>query len=220
MRVILICRTSSRLLKSTAGRRDDGGGALTGRLAGLIDAALLSLTRWAQGVDTAALTRAAQVLAPPGPIWLIGNKRAFPVAACLSPTLAQHGIANMLIDNTGSGVSDQVSCLGPGDRVLAVSFSLLELDHAGTGDDGPCAGCGTGRVHRQSAGAAGPGRAGGGGIQCRRLPQPGGDDGGGAGPGAGDQRRPHRPALTGCRNNSSLAKMERPFDPRRGAGRI
>ena len=56
-------------------------------------------------------------------IYVIGSKRAFPVTAYISLTLSQQGVRNVLVDNVGSTAFDQVGCVGPGDAVLAVSFS-------------------------------------------------------------------------------------------------
>jgi DNA-binding MurR/RpiR family transcriptional regulator len=103
-------------------RRGEGG-ALPGPVAGLAEAARLSLARLPETLDPDAFDRVAAALAEASLVTLIGSKRAFPVTAYLSVTLSQHGVRNALVGNLGSSAEAEVACLGPGDCALAVSFS-------------------------------------------------------------------------------------------------
>jgi DNA-binding MurR/RpiR family transcriptional regulator len=104
-------------------RAGDGTAAIPERLGGLVGAAQSSLAKLPETLDPLAFGQVAGALAESASITLIGSKRAFPVTTYLSFTLSQHGVRNSLVDNIGSGALDQVGCLGPGDGVLAVSFS-------------------------------------------------------------------------------------------------
>jgi DNA-binding MurR/RpiR family transcriptional regulator len=94
-----------------------------GFLDGVAAAAAASLERLRAELDRNTLERMADRLAGAGLIYLIGSKRAFPVAAYLALTLSQQGVRNVLVDNVGSSALDLVGCVTPGDVVLAVAFS-------------------------------------------------------------------------------------------------
>lgn len=106
-----------------AGARRGEGSTLPDRLSGLVEAAQASLARLPETLAAGDFERVAAALAEAPAVTLIGNSRAFPVAAYLSVTLSQHGVRNVLVDNLGSGAEAEVGCLGPGDCVFAVSFS-------------------------------------------------------------------------------------------------
>jgi DNA-binding MurR/RpiR family transcriptional regulator len=90
---------------------------------GLVAASQASLARVAGNLDLARFERMGEIMAAADLIYLIGSKRAFPVTAYVSLSLSQQGVRNALVDNVGSTAFDQVGCVGPGDAVLAVSFS-------------------------------------------------------------------------------------------------
>lgn len=92
-------------------------------LRGFVAASRASLGRLDDGIDPAAFERAVALLAAADLIYVIGSKRAFPVAAYVSLSLAQQGVRTLLLDNVGSTAPDQVGCIGPRDAVLAISFS-------------------------------------------------------------------------------------------------
>lgn len=100
----------------------DGDGSLH-FLNGFIAASHASLDRIGERFDHGSFEAIVGMLADAALIYVIGSKRAFPVAAYLSLTLSQQGIRNLLVDNVGSTAFDQVGCAGPGDAVLAISFS-------------------------------------------------------------------------------------------------
>ncbi len=116
----------SGIAGGAAARRPDDGiarPAVPHALSGLIAAASQSLARLDETFDAAAFDRVVAILSEARPIHLIGSKRAFPVASYMSLALSQHGIRNSLVANIGSDAFDQIACLGPGDGVLAISFS-------------------------------------------------------------------------------------------------
>lgn len=106
-------------------RAADDGAADPDRhfLEGLVAASQASLARVAEGFDGQRFGRVLDTLAAAEIIYVIGSKRAFPVAAYVSLTLAQQGVRSVLIDNVGSTALDLVGCAGPRDAVLALSFS-------------------------------------------------------------------------------------------------
>lgn len=92
-------------------------------LDGMVAASRASLDRVGSGFDAENLKGMMDLLSAAGLIYVIGSKRAFPVAAYLSLTLSQQGVRNVLVDNVGSTALDQVGCAAEGDAVLAVGFS-------------------------------------------------------------------------------------------------
>jgi DNA-binding MurR/RpiR family transcriptional regulator len=90
---------------------------------GLVAASQASLARIGEGFDMASFEKMTALMAAADLIYVIGSKRAFPVTAYVALTLSQQGVRNVLVDNVGSTAFDQVGCVGPGDAVLAVSFS-------------------------------------------------------------------------------------------------
>lgn len=108
----------------------DGQGAKAGHtgehgrfLTGMVGASRSSLARLDSEFDFASFDAMVEYLASADLIYVIGSKRAFPVATYLSLTLSQQGVRNVLVDNVGSTALDQVACIGKGDVVLAISFS-------------------------------------------------------------------------------------------------
>jgi DNA-binding MurR/RpiR family transcriptional regulator len=92
-------------------------------LRGMVSASQASLGRIESRFDVEAFEAMTELLAAADMIYVIGSKRAFPVTSYMSLTLSQQGVRNVLVDNVGSTALDQIACTGPGDAVLAVSFS-------------------------------------------------------------------------------------------------
>lgn len=92
-------------------------------LGGLVMAAQESLARLEASFDETAFKAVVATLARARMIYVLGSKRAFPIAHYLSLTMFQQGLPNVLIDNVGSVAMDQVTCLSEGDVVLAIGFS-------------------------------------------------------------------------------------------------
>ncbi|WP_337918553.1 MurR/RpiR family transcriptional regulator [Pseudaminobacter soli (ex Zhang et al. 2022)] len=111
--------------RAIEGAADEPGatGADLHFLRGMVSASQASLGRIESRFDVEAFDAMIELLAGADMIYVIGSKRAFPVTSYLSLTLSQQGMRNVLVDNVGSTALDQVACTGPGDVVLAVSFS-------------------------------------------------------------------------------------------------
>ena len=92
-------------------------------LAGFIDAAQDSLARLRRGLPEETLTRAIEVLSAAQTIYVLGQRRAFPVAVYIAYALSKLGIRATLIDNVGSLGPEQAASAGPADALLAVSFA-------------------------------------------------------------------------------------------------
>jgi DNA-binding MurR/RpiR family transcriptional regulator len=112
------------------GAAREGGGpgtADTGEhghfLTGMVGASRASLGRLDSEFDFDSFDTMVDQLAAAELIYVIGSKRAFPVATYLSLTLSQQGVRNLLVDNVGSNALDQIACIGRRDAVLAISFS-------------------------------------------------------------------------------------------------
>ena len=92
-------------------------------LAGFIDAAQASLTQLQRGLDIPTLERAVARLAAAQTIYVVGQRRAFPVAVYIAYALSKLGIRATLVDNVGSLGPEQAAGAGPVDAMLAVSFA-------------------------------------------------------------------------------------------------
>lgn len=92
-------------------------------LHGFLETAQAALQRAGTDVSTTRFGQAADILAGAQCIYLAGSKRAFPVTTYASITLTRLGIRNVLVDNVGAAGFDQLAWAGPGDALLAVSFS-------------------------------------------------------------------------------------------------
>lgn len=113
--------------------RDSDGGA-EGLLAGFCEAAAFSLARIRQQVDGPAMTRCLDILAGAETVYLVGNRRSFPVASYLSYAFTKIGIRNTLVDGVAGMAAEAIRFAGPDDAALCVSFtpySPATLDLAG-----------------------------------------------------------------------------------------
>lgn len=109
--------------RSTKLREDDGQDGAAGRLKRFSDCAAASLAKLHQTIVTDDLERAVDLLAQADTIYLLGLRRAFPVAAYLSYALGKLGIRSVLVDHVGALAGEQVAGARPGDALIAVSFT-------------------------------------------------------------------------------------------------
>lgn len=86
-------------------------------------AATHSVERLGETVDAALLERAVALLAGADTIYLLGSRRAYPVAAYLAYALRKLEIRCNLVDQAGGLAPEQVALMAPGDVLLAVSFA-------------------------------------------------------------------------------------------------
>lgn len=102
--------------------RDADAGPL-GLLDGFAEAAAFSLDRLRQVVDPDALDRVVGLLERAETIYLLGQRRSYPIAAYLAYAFAKIGVRAVLVDNVGSMATEILRFAGAADAVLAVSFT-------------------------------------------------------------------------------------------------
>jgi DNA-binding MurR/RpiR family transcriptional regulator len=100
--------------------RPGGGAAL---LAGFAESAVVSIERLRDTVDAADIERAADLLAGADTIYLLGLRRAFPVAAYLAYALGKLGLRAVLVDHVAALAPEQMAGIRKGDALVAVSFT-------------------------------------------------------------------------------------------------
>lgn len=111
-----------------------GGREPLGLLFGFTDSATASLERLRQTVSGADLDAAVELLAGAQTIYLLGQRRSFPVASYLAYALPKLKLRAVLIDNVGNLGPEQLGNAGPSDVLLAISFTpytafTVELAH-------------------------------------------------------------------------------------------
>ncbi len=102
-------------------------------LAGFADAAMASLTHLRETIAGGDLDRAADTLGGAETIYLVGQRRAFPVAHYLAYALAQLRLRAVLVDNVGSLGAEQMASTTKSDALIAISFAPytpFTIDHA------------------------------------------------------------------------------------------
>lgn len=92
-------------------------------VAGFLESAQESLRRTAADFDLKRFQRAGDLIAKAEIVYLIGSKRAFPIAAYMSVAFSKLGIRNILVDNVGSAAFDQMGGAGERDVMVSVNFS-------------------------------------------------------------------------------------------------
>jgi DNA-binding MurR/RpiR family transcriptional regulator len=92
-------------------------------LAGFADSASASLARLRESVTRRELERAIDTLAKARTIYLVGQRRAFPVSHYLAYALAKLGVSAVLVDNVGSLGAEQMAHCGSDDALIAISFA-------------------------------------------------------------------------------------------------
>jgi DNA-binding MurR/RpiR family transcriptional regulator len=99
------------------------GGESASLLARIAETSVQSISRLTGSIAPAAFDHAVEKLAGARMIYLLAQRRAFPVAAYLSYMLGNLGMAHMLLDNVGGMIDVQAASAGPQDALLAVSFT-------------------------------------------------------------------------------------------------
>ena len=98
------------------------------------DASALCLERLKETVPGERLSRALEMLSEAEQIYVIGQRRAFPIAAYFAYGLMRLEMRCHLLDNVGGMVPQQVATIGPKDLLVAVAFaeytpSVVEVVH-------------------------------------------------------------------------------------------
>ncbi|MCP8938791.1 MurR/RpiR family transcriptional regulator [Alsobacter sp. SYSU M60028] len=92
-------------------------------LFGFSESAMSSLERMRQTISAQDLERAVAALAEADTIYLLGQRRAYGVAAYLAYALPKLRLRAVLVDNVAQLGPEQLANAGPNDVVLAVSFT-------------------------------------------------------------------------------------------------
>lgn len=98
-------------------------GGPAGLLDGFVKAAGDSLVRLQSALDVGQLERATEILARAQTVYLLGQRRAFPVTAYLGYALGKLRIRTVLVDNVASLGAEQLSFASREDALVAVSFT-------------------------------------------------------------------------------------------------
>jgi DNA-binding MurR/RpiR family transcriptional regulator len=103
---------------SGAGRREP-----LRMLFGFTESASASLDRLRQTISGADLDTAVDILASAKTIYLLGQRRSFPVASYLAYALPKLKVRTVLVDNVANLGPEQLANAGPDDALLAISFT-------------------------------------------------------------------------------------------------
>lgn len=90
---------------------------------GFCEASTRSISGMHDRIDTRAMDEAIRVLAQAETIYLIAQRRSFPVTSYVSYALGKLGIRNVLIGSALGTDAETVSFATPRDAVLAISFT-------------------------------------------------------------------------------------------------
>lgn len=88
-----------------------------------VDTAVTSLIRLRDTIEPARMDEAARLIAGARVIYLLGQRRAFPVCSYMAYALAKLGSPTVLIDNVAGLGPEQAEAAGPEDLLIAVSFT-------------------------------------------------------------------------------------------------
>ena len=91
-------------------------------LDGFIDSAQSSLSRLRETMSGETLNEAVKILANAETIYLLGQRRAFPVTAYLAYAFGKLDVRVVMIDNLANLGPEQMRFAGPKDALLAISF--------------------------------------------------------------------------------------------------
>ena len=100
----------------------DRSSAGDGLLSEFIDGSVLALRNLNETVTAEQMKAAVQLVAKAEFIQVAGFRRSFPVASYLAYSLQQLGKRVLFIDGVGGLARPQVSTIGPGDLLIAVSY--------------------------------------------------------------------------------------------------
>lgn len=100
------------------------GGSRDGAiLDGFLSAASRSIQSLAQEIDTVTLERAAGLLADAETIYLIAQRRSFPISSYMAYAFGKLRVRSILIGSPAGIDAETLAMAGPNDAALAVSFS-------------------------------------------------------------------------------------------------
>lgn len=99
------------------------GGGPHPLLSGFAESAMVSLERMLSQASEEEIGRAADILAAADVIYLLGMRRAFPVAFYLAYALGKLGIRAVMIDHVAGLAPEQVAEASKRDALVAISFT-------------------------------------------------------------------------------------------------
>lgn len=108
---------------SSLGRRSDQTAGAFGLMGDFIETSINSLVHLRDSVDPKMLEKGVKALADARMVYLVAQKRAFPVASYMAYALAKLGIAVNLVDNIAGLGNEQLSSAGSEDLIVAISFT-------------------------------------------------------------------------------------------------
>ena len=103
--------------------KDESGAGPARILDGFIETAARSLAQLGRTVLPGEFETASALLAGARCVYILGQRRAFPIAAYLAYAFARLGMSGLLLDNLGSMLDLQAARMGPEDVLLAISFA-------------------------------------------------------------------------------------------------
>ena len=92
-------------------------------LHGFVHASRVSLDHLEQTIEAQTLQQAVEMLSNARSLFLAGTRRVYPVVVYLRYALRKLGLRAELLDDAGGNAERQAELLGPGDLVLAISFT-------------------------------------------------------------------------------------------------
>ena len=92
-------------------------------LTGFINAAQQSLETLAATIDTAIFSQAAKMLAKADIIYLVAQRRLFPLATHMAYSFSQLGVRSILLDSANQTHLDQLKLASQNDSAILCSFS-------------------------------------------------------------------------------------------------
>lgn len=99
-----------------------------GLFTGFCEAAGASIDRLRTGMDHQTLDLAAETLARADTVYLLAQRRSYPVTAYMSYAFGKLGVKTVLIGSAAGTDPEVLSFAGPGDAALAVSFTPYASD--------------------------------------------------------------------------------------------
>lgn len=86
------------------------------------EANIVSMQHLRDGVSATELNRAVKLMQGAAQIYLMGQRRSFPIAAYLAYTLSRADCRAVLLDGTGGMLMEQARAMEPRDLLVAISF--------------------------------------------------------------------------------------------------
>ncbi len=125
-RARLVARSASYRERIESMRRTDGDRGHV--LPQVVDGAIRELERLREHFDGRRLAAAAELVAGARTVFLLAQRRAFPVAGYLAYALAQLDVRTFLLDSVGGMLREQLRSVGRDDVLVAASFRSYTAD--------------------------------------------------------------------------------------------